>query len=74
MIYNLGTGVLVLLSGVELKRGLGFINRRASNRAVEVILKLYLAPVRPHLDYAVQFWSPYCRMDIDSLMQRTIEG
>ena len=48
-------------------RILGFITRSVSNRTKEVILKLYLALVRPHLDYAVQFWSPYYRMDIESL-------
>ena len=46
---------------------LGFISRSVNNRSEEVILKLYLALVRPHLDYAVQFWSPYYRTDIDSL-------
>ena len=48
-------------------RILGFIRRSVSNKSAEVILKLYLALVRPHLDYAVQFWSPYYRKDIDLL-------
>ena len=46
-------------------RILGFITRSVSNRSQDVILKLYLALVRPHLDCALQFWSPYYRMDID---------
>ncbi|MCP4269716.1 MAG: hypothetical protein GY777_29780, partial [Candidatus Brocadiaceae bacterium] len=48
-------------------RVLGFISRSVSNRTEKVILQLYLALVRPHLDYAVQFWSPFYRMDIQSL-------
>ena len=48
-------------------RVLGFISRSVSNRTSEVILKLYLALVRPHLDYAVQFWCPHYRMDINLL-------
>nr|XP_053657327.1 uncharacterized protein LOC128706451 [Cherax quadricarinatus] len=48
-------------------RLLGFISRSISNRSPKVILQLYTSLVRPHLDYAAQFWSPYYRMDIDSL-------
>ena len=48
-------------------RVLGFISRSVSNKSAEVLLQLYLALVRPHLDYAVQFWCPYYRMDINSL-------
>ena len=44
-------------------RVLGFITRSIKSRSAEVILKLYLALVRHHLDYAIQFWSPY-GMDI----------
>ena len=45
-------------------RLLGFITKSIKSRSAEVILKLYLALIRPHLDYAVQFWSPYNKMDI----------
>ena len=61
-------------------RVLGFIKRTVTNRTKDVILRLYLALVRPHLDYAVQFWSPYYRVDINRLeavqkrMTRLIEG
>ena len=48
-------------------RILEFISRTVTNRTSEVILRLYLALVRPHLDYAVKFWSPYYRMDINRL-------
>ena len=51
---------------------LGIIARSVKSRSAEVILKLYLALVRPHLNYAVQFRSPYYKMDIGLLesMQR----
>ena len=61
-------------------RVLGFILRSLSNRSADVILRLYLALVRLHLDYAVQCWSPYYRMTIDKLeavqrrMTKMIQG
>ena len=38
-----------------------------TNKSSEVILRLYLELIRPHLDYAAQFWYPYYRKDIGSL-------
>lgn len=46
---------------------LGYIKRQFSYRNKEIVLSLYNALVRPQLEYAVQFWSPSLRKDIDRL-------
>ncbi|XP_071498991.1 uncharacterized protein [Diadema antillarum] len=44
-------------------RTLGMIKRNFTFRSREVILRLYKSLVRPHLDYAMQTWSPYLEKD-----------
>ncbi|GAB0199217.1 cAMP-dependent protein kinase inhibitor alpha [Grus japonensis] len=64
---NLNMSRQCALAAQKANHVLGCIKRSVTIRSREVILPLYCALVRPHLEYCIQLWGPQYKKDMELL-------
>ena len=55
------------IAASKVSQVLGMIRRNITYKENSLIVHLYKAIIRPHLDYCIQPWNPHLRKDIDML-------
>ena len=56
--------------GIAASKGnqiLGLTRRHIPYKEKELIIPVYKAIIRPHLEYCIQAWRPYCQKNKDTL-------
>ena len=64
---NLKVSAQVNKAVLTANRVLGMISRAIEIKTKDVIIPLYRALVRPHLEYCIQAWRPFLVKDIEKL-------
>ena len=64
---NMKVSEQCIIAASEGNQVLGMISRNITYKDKSLIVPLYKAIVRPHLEYCIHAWSPYLRKDIDML-------
>ena len=61
---NMKVSEQCIIAASKCNQVLGTIRRNITYKEKSLIVPLYKAIVRPHLEYFIQAWSPYLRKDI----------
>ena len=71
---NMKVSEQCIIAASKSNQVIGMIRRNITYNEKSLIVPLYKAIVRPHLEYCIQAWNPYIRKDIDMLEKNSEES